>query len=122
MAVMVPAGATVTLSLMMHELATNAAKYGALSVAKGRLAVRWTAAERGAATMVDLHWQEDDGPPVSPPTKRSFGTRLLTSSAKQLGAEFDLDYAAPGLRCRLRFPVSRVVAQAEISSGSSRRP
>ena len=107
-AVMVPSGATVTLSLMLHELATNAAKYGALSVAKGRLAVRWTAAEMGAGTVVDLRWQEDDGPPVSPPTNRSFGTRLLTSSAKQLGAELELDYAAPGLRCHLRFPVPRV--------------
>jgi PAS domain S-box-containing protein len=105
--VMVPAGATVPLSLMLHELATNAAKYGALSVAEGRLAVRWTAVETGAGTMVDLRWQEDGGPPVSPPTHRSFGTRLLTSSAKQLGAELDLDYAAPGLRCRLRFSVPR---------------
>jgi PAS domain S-box-containing protein len=103
-AVMVSAGATVTLSLMLHELATNAAKYGALSVAEGRLAVRWTAAPSAAGTMVDLHWQEDGGPPVSPPTRRSFGSRLLASSARQLGAELDLDYAAPGLRCRLRFP------------------
>jgi PAS domain S-box-containing protein len=106
-AVMVPAGATVTLSLMLHELATNAAKYGALSVAEGRLAVRWTADPSGAGTMVDLVWHEDGGPPVSPPTRRSFGSRLLTSSAKQLGAELDLDYAAAGLRCRLRFSVPR---------------
>jgi PAS domain S-box-containing protein len=106
-AVMVPAGATVTLSLMLHELATNAAKYGALSVAEGRLAVRWTAVQTEASTMVDLHWQEDDGPPVSPPTRRSFGSRLLASSAKQLGAELELDYAAAGLRCRLRFSVPR---------------
>ena len=55
--------------------------------------------------MVDLHWQEDDGPPVSPPTRRGFGSRLLAASAQQLGAELDLDYAAPGLRCRLRFAV-----------------
>ena len=113
-AVMVPAGATVTLSLMLHELATNAAKYGALSVAEGRLAVRWTAAETGAGTMLDLRWQEDGGPPVSPPTHRSFGTRLLTGSAKQLGAELELDYAAPGLRCRLRFSVPRLA----LSSGA----
>lgn len=106
-AVMVPAGATVTLSLMLHELATNAAKYGALSVAAGRLAVRWTASPTAAGILVDLHWQEDGGPPVSPPTHRSFGTRLLTSSARQLGAELDLDYAASGLRCRLRFPVPK---------------
>ena len=60
--------------------------------------------------MVDLHWQEDDGPPVSQPTRRSFGSRLLASSAKQLGAELEIDYAAAGLRCRLRFPVPRVGA------------
>ena len=107
-AVMVPAGATVTLSLMLHELATNAAKYGALSVAEGRLAVRWTAAQTGAGITVDLHWQEDGGPPVSPPTRRGFGSRLLASSARQLGAELDLDYAGPGLRCRLRFTVPRL--------------
>jgi two-component sensor histidine kinase len=106
-AVMVPAGATVTLSLMLHELATNAAKYGALSVAEGRLSVRWIAAETGASVVVDLRWREDGGPPVSPPTRRSFGSRLLASSAKQLGAELELDYAPPGLRCRLRFPVPR---------------
>lgn len=107
-AVMVPAGATVTLSLMLHELATNAAKYGALSVAEGRLSVRWTAAQTGGGTMADLHWLEEGGPPVSPPTRRSFGSRLLASSAKQLGAELDLDYAVTGLRCCLRFPVPRV--------------
>ena len=107
-AVMVPASTTVTLSLMMHELATNAAKYGALSVAAGRLAVRWTATSTGSATMVDLRWQEDGGPPVSPPLRRSFGSRLLASSARQLGAELELDYAASGLRCRLLFPVLRM--------------
>jgi PAS domain S-box-containing protein len=106
-AVTVPAGATVTLSLMLHELATNAAKYGALSVAGGRLAVRWTAVEARSGIMVDLRWQEDGGPPTSPPTRRSFGSRLLASSAKQLGGELELDYAAPGLRCSLRFPVAK---------------
>ena len=89
-AVMVPAGATVTLSLMLHELATNAAKYGALSVAAGRLTVRWTAAQTGASILVDLHWQEDNGPAVSPPARQGFGSRLLTGSAQQLGARFDL--------------------------------
>jgi len=58
--------------------------------------------------MVDLQWQDDGGPPVSPPTRKSFGSRLLASSARQLGAELDLDYAASGLRCRLRFPVPRL--------------
>jgi PAS domain S-box-containing protein len=103
--VMIPPTATITLSLMLHELATNAAKYGALSVAKGRLAVRWSAKETGSSIAVDLHWQEDNGPSVSPPTNRGFGSRLLASSARQLGAEFETDYAVHGLRGRLRFAV-----------------
>ena len=107
-AVMVPASTTVTLSLMLHELATNAAKYGALSVAEGRLSIRWTTREAGAGTAVDLHWQEENGPPVSPPKSRGFGSRLLTGSAQQLGAELELDYAVSGLRCRLRFSVPRL--------------
>lgn len=107
--VMVPASTTVTLSLMLHELATNAAKYGALSVADGRLSIRWSTTETGAGTAVDLHWREDNGPPVSPPINRGFGSRLLAGSAQQLGAELDLDYAAEGLRCRLRFQVPRQI-------------
>ena len=107
-AVMIPPTGTITLSLMLHELATNAAKYGALSVAEGRLAIRWSATDTGSSIAVDLHWREDNGPPVSPPTKRGFGTRLLASSARQLGAEFEVDYAVQGLRCRLRFSVPRI--------------
>ena len=95
-AVMVPASTTITLSLMLHELATNAAKYGALSVAEGRLSIRWTTREAGASTAVDLHWREENGPPVSPPKSRGFGSRLLAGSAQQLGAELELDYAASG--------------------------
>jgi PAS domain S-box-containing protein len=107
-AVMIPATTTITLSLMLHELATNAAKYGALSVPEGRLSIRWSAAEFSSSTAVDLHWQEDNGPPVSPPKDRGFGSRLLAGSARQLGAAFELDFAAQGLRCRLRFSVPRL--------------
>jgi PAS domain S-box-containing protein len=107
-AVMVPASTTITLSLMLHELATNAAKYGALSVAEGRLSIRWTTREAGAGTAVDLHWREENGPPVAPPKNRGFGSRLLAGSAQQLGAELELDYAATGLHCRLRFSVPRL--------------
>ena len=64
--------------------------------------------DTGSSIAVDLHWREDNGPPVSPPTKRGFGTRLLASSARQLGAEFEVDYAVQGLRCRLRFSVPRI--------------
>lgn len=106
--VLISATTTITLSLMLHELATNAAKYGALSVAEGRLSIRWSAAESGSSIAIDLHWQEDGGPPVSPPKDRGFGSRLLAGSARQLGAAFEVDYAPQGLRCRLRFSVTLV--------------
>lgn len=107
-AVMIPPTATITLSLMLHELATNAAKYGALSVAEGRVSIRWSAVGSPSTTAIDLHWQEDNGPPVSSPRDRGFGSRLLAGSARQLGAAFEVDYAPQGLRCRLSFSVLRV--------------
>jgi PAS domain S-box-containing protein len=103
----VPASSTITLSLMLHELATNAAKYGALSVPEGRLSIRWTVVAADAAVTVDLQWREDNGPPVPTPTRRGFGTRLLSGSAQQLGGQFEIDYAPAGVRCRLRFAVPR---------------
>src|SRR5262249_27479484 len=99
----------ITLSLMLHELATNAAKYGALSKPEGRLAIHWTAAEGTSATTVDLTWEEKDGPAVAPPVRKGFGSRLLAASALQLGAQFDLDYDRDGVRCRLRFAVAQTV-------------
>ena len=105
-AVTIPAGATITLSLMLHELATNASKYGALSVAGGRLVVRWTTAQTATAVAIDLQWREEDGPAVSPPRSHGFGSRLLSGSAQQLGGQFEADYAAAGFRCRLRFSVA----------------
>ncbi|MBL6654306.1 MAG: PAS domain-containing protein [Reyranella sp.] len=106
--VMIPPSTTITLSLMLHELATNAAKYGALSVPHGRLSVSWTAVDAESAVAVDLDWQEHGGPPVSPPARRGFGSRLLAGSAEQIGGELEMDYAAAGLRCRLRFSVPRI--------------
>ena len=105
--VLIPANATITLCLMLHELATNAAKYGALSVAGGKLSIAWTAGPSGAGTLVDLQWREENGPPVAPPTRRGFGSRLLAGSARQLGGELETDYAPQGFRCRLRFAVAR---------------
>jgi PAS domain S-box-containing protein len=106
--VMIPPSTTITLSLMLHELATNAAKYGALSVPQGRLSVSWTAVDAESAVAVDLDWQEHGGPPVSPPARRGFGSRLLAGSAEQIGGELEMDYATAGLRCRLRFSVPRI--------------
>ncbi|MBV8186269.1 MAG: PAS domain-containing protein [Alphaproteobacteria bacterium] len=104
--VTIPAATTITLSLMLHELATNAAKYGALSVPAGRLSISWTVEPVHKVAAVDLLWQEEDGPMVSPPKRKGFGSRLLAASSVQLDARFELDYAPSGFRCRLRFTVT----------------
>lgn len=104
-AVLIPANTTITLSMMLHELATNAAKYGALSTSGGRLSIGWNVIPSGSSIGIDLRWREEGGPPVAPPTSRGFGSRLLATSAQQMGAQLEAEYAAPGFRCRLRFTV-----------------
>jgi two-component sensor histidine kinase len=86
------------LSMALHELATNAAKYGALSNAGGRVQVRWTIdGER-----LRLTWCESGGPAVSPPQRRGFGSRLLEDGlARELSGRTRLDYAPQGVRCEI---------------------
>jgi PAS domain S-box-containing protein len=92
------------LSMALHELATNAVKYGALSAAEGRVAVVWTRAEGGKALW--LVWTEVGGPPVAQPTSKGFGSRLLSSLTGELGAPAAVDYEPCGVVCRLRIPIT----------------
>ena len=96
------------LALILHELATNALKYGALSGPAGSVGIEWQ--REGEA--LRLAWHEQGGPPVVPPTRRGFGTRLLESSVRgQLAGTLALDYAPTGLRCAMEFPLSRALAR-----------
>jgi PAS domain S-box-containing protein len=107
-AVNLPANTVITFALMLNELATNAAKYGAFSTDAGRVEIAWTvsaAAAGGEGLMVDMTWQERDGPPVAPPKHRGFGSRLLAASAQQIKGELEAQFAPGGLRVRIRFPV-----------------
>src|SRR4029453_8619367 len=72
----VPADLAIVFGLIFHELTTNAAKYGALSRPKGRIAIAWETAD----ARLNIDWAEIGGPPVAPPTRRGFGTKLLESS------------------------------------------
>ncbi|HEY8571542.1 sensor histidine kinase [Phenylobacterium sp.] len=91
------------ISMALHELATNATKYGALSLPEGRVELRWRA-EAGA---VDLEWRESGGPAVSPPPGRGFGSRLLSQGlAAELGAPATLDWRPEGLVCAIRAPAA----------------
>lgn len=95
-----------TLGLALHELATNAAKYGALSVEDGRVSIEWVAGEEFALT-----WGESGGPPVSPPTHSGFGTLVTQKmTARGLGGAVEMKYARTGVVWRLTAPLEAVAA------------
>src|ERR1700733_3145265 len=86
------------LSLALHELATNATKYGALSRPEGRVTVQWRVQEG----MLHLGWEENGGPPVAPPTQKGFGSRLLEELVvHDLGGATKLNYDVSGVRCSI---------------------
>jgi two-component sensor histidine kinase len=96
--------------LAVHELATNAAKYGALSVAGGKVMIRWERGEDRAAETewAEVEWQETGGPPVATERRRGFGTELIEKVvAHELRQPVTLDFALDGVRCVLRVPVRR---------------
>ncbi|KRB51295.1 histidine kinase [Rhizobium sp. Root708] len=93
--------AVVSISLALHELATNAAKYGALSVPTGRVVLSWWI-EPGDAARLRLRWQESGGPKVEPPSKRGFGSRLIESLlAAELGGKVSIIYDPDGVLCEV---------------------
>lgn len=104
--------AATSLALGLHELATNAAKYGALSSPEGRVALTWRLSGEGGRRRLDLAWRESGGPPVKAPGKAGFGTRLLQRGlAGGLKAQVKLDYRADGLVFTLSAPLGEAVAE-----------
>ncbi|WP_019905851.1 PAS domain-containing protein [Methylobacterium sp. 77] len=99
-------GAALSLSLMIHELTTNAAKYGALSVEDGRVEVTWSLAPGAEEADLCIAWRESGGPVVVAPTRKGFGSRLIERGLSgQVGAEIAVDYAAGGVTCHVRAPL-----------------
>lgn len=92
------------LSLVLHELGTNARKHGALSTEQGRVNIRW-AIEPGDTPTLRLVWEESGGPLVTPPVKRGFGSALIEQSLLAHGSVVDIVYAPAGLRCELSLPL-----------------
>jgi PAS domain S-box-containing protein len=91
-----------SLSMALHELATNAVKYGALSSTKGQVRIAWTVVQGGAHPRLVLTWTESGGPPVSPPTRRGFGSRLIERGlAAELSGEATIDFQPDGVVCRI---------------------
>ncbi|MBE7202255.1 MAG: sensor histidine kinase, partial [Parafilimonas terrae] len=100
--------AALSASLLLHELATNAAKYGALSTEGGFIDLRWRVTDEDTVPRFCLTWSEHGGPPIlTPPTRRGFGSRLIERSfAAEVQGEVAMTYAPTGLVCRLEAPLA----------------
>jgi PAS domain S-box-containing protein len=103
-----------TLALGLHELTTNATKYGALSVPSGRIEVNWRIQREAAQpAMLSIVWRERGGPPVVAPQRQGFGTRFIEGSvASELQGKAELDYDPAGLICTLTIPLDSVTPDA----------
>lgn len=99
-----------TLSLAMHEMVTNAAKYGALSCDGGQIAAEWHLEDAGGGSRLVFTWQERGGPPIAEaPRRRGFGGRLIEQTlAFEFRGEVALDYARDGLRAVIKLPLDRL--------------
>jgi diguanylate cyclase len=99
-------GQALAMGLVLHEMATNAAKYGALSTGAGCVEIDWRLDEADRARRLVLDWTEKEGPTVSEPTASGFGTRLIrTSLERTLGGSAQFTYAPDGLQARLELPL-----------------
>ena len=91
----------VALAMVVHELSTNAIKYGALSREAGKVAIEWSAAVVEEGTQVAFTWQESGGPPVEQPQSKGFGSRLIQRGFGVANGGAELEYLADGFRCRI---------------------
>ena len=99
----ITSAAVIALAMTLNELCTNTTKFGALSTPQGRIEIAWTIDTE--KKRLHLSWAEKDGPPVSAPTRRSFGTRLMETLGKQLSGDVHLAYEATGFVYALDVPL-----------------
>lgn len=99
--------ATLALTLMLHELATNAAKYGALTVPDGKVTVNWKVCPDGAKDVLEFTWAERGGPPATAPVRKGFGSRIIRMGLSGSGG-VDLDYGTQGLTMKATAPLYQV--------------
>ena len=99
---------TIALGLGFHELATNASKYGALSVPQGRVDVAWAVLDSDKGPVLEVRWAESGGPTVKKPRSSGFGSRLIERGLRtELDAHVQLDFDPSGVRAVLRIPFVR---------------
>lgn len=113
-----PPPLALTLSMALHELTTNALKYGALSVAGGTVSIGWRDVDRETGRGFVLVWQERGGPAVTAPTRRGFGTRLLGQGlSTDMGGGIDLAFLLDGVVCTITAPLPSSSAELAFSAG-----
>lgn len=96
----------ISLALAIHELATNAVKHGALSQPGGHVAISWRRVLDGKPVRLAMRWEESGGPPVTPPSRRGFGTRMIERGlAAELGGTVTIDFRPEGLVCTVDAPL-----------------
>jgi len=111
--------AVLTLAMAVHELTTNAAKYGALSVPGGHIEIRWRPVRgRNDRPMLQIDWREQNGPTVEEPKARGFGSRLIEGSiAAELGGSASLAFRPQGLQCEILVPMETAVINVRARAG-----
>jgi PAS domain S-box-containing protein len=109
--------AAITLAMVLHELTTNAVKYGALSTGAGWVSFDWTAKPEPGGVKLTLTWAEHGGPSVEPPQHRGFGARLIARSLAAEQGSAELIYAPEGVKCRMVLMVPRPTAGKDLGLG-----
>jgi PAS domain S-box-containing protein len=112
---MLDARAAVHLALVLHELATNARKYGGLSIASGRLSISWSMRTDGERELF-LEWMETGVPNVSAPTSHGFGTTLIERTLESNGGEASIRYGVDGISCEIRLPLAQPDQQSTVTA------
>jgi two-component sensor histidine kinase len=108
--VVLTAAATQAVAMVLHELVTNAGKYGSLSTATGRVSMTWDCSRNGtAAPMLSITWREIAGPPITAPVQSGFGTSLIRDLIPhEIGGTVDLAFKPEGAFCKIEFPLAPV--------------
>jgi PAS domain S-box-containing protein len=103
-----------SVGLALHELAANAAKYGALSVPDGRVNIRWQRRDKDKGDGIEISWSESDGPNVRVPDHRGFGTLVVEKNlSRVLDADVRLDFDPAGVRCQIVIPPAHILSAAD---------
>jgi two-component sensor histidine kinase len=108
-----------SLAMAVQELATNAVKYGALSNGEGQIGISWTTDPERDPALLQIRWAETGGPPVHPPTRRGFGTRLLERSlSHEVDGKVEIEFRPTGVVCTIEAPLGSTGRERTFVGGS----